>query len=87
LIRAIRKIRIQKAFSCLVPARPGWGFEKLLHAGLEPEAWIRRKMQEFSRLNYGYLFCHSGGIPGLRHRVARRAPGQAFYFLKRHLQI
>jgi hypothetical protein len=24
LIRAIRKIRIQKAFSCLVPARPGW---------------------------------------------------------------
>jgi hypothetical protein len=25
LIRAIRKIRIQKAFSCLVPARPGWG--------------------------------------------------------------
>jgi hypothetical protein len=25
LIRAIRKIRIAEAFSCLVPARPGWG--------------------------------------------------------------
>jgi hypothetical protein len=29
LIRAIRKIRIQKAFSCLVPARPGWELDIL----------------------------------------------------------